>query len=476
MPVFLRLFPLVLLALTGCVVGPEPRSPAPASLGVPDHFQTSMPASEVAARPTDLAHWWLAFDDPKLVRLVETALVANTDIEAAGARVRQSRASLAGSRAGFWPTLDFGVSASRRFGDTAETGSGQEIEVNRTTYDAGFDAAYEFDLFGGQRRSVQASTADLAATEADRHSTQLTVAAEVALSYFDARLAQRRVAIAQANLSAQDETLQIVRWRVQAGLVGSLDLEQARQLRSQTAAAIPLLEQDFASAVNRLAVLIGEAPGNVGPQLAEPTEIPLAQLPQMAIPADVVRRRPDVARAEYTLVAETARIGVRQADLYPALRLGGSFGGSGLTIGDVAETSIGSIAASLTTPIFHGGQLRAAVEQQRAIAAAALAGYRGSLLVALEEAENGLVAVGATERRERELIIAAEAASNAAAIARSQYQAGLIDFQSLLEATRSSLTTQDSRATARASRAAALVQLYKALGGGWDAEPVASNR
>ena len=265
------------------------------------------------------------------------------------------------------------MSASQRLGDTAETanGSGQDVELNRTYYDAGFDAAYEIDLFGGVRRSVQASEADLAAVEADQHSVRLTVIAEVARNYVGARLAQRRLAIARANLAAQDETLQIVGWRVQAGLVGSLDQEQALQLRSQTAAALPLVEQDFATAVNRVAVLVGEAPGDIAPMLNDAADVPLAAMPAIAIPSDVVRRRPDVTRAERTLVAETARIGVREADLYPALRLSGSFGGTGLSIGDITETSIGSIAAGLTAPIFQGGRLRAAVEQQQAAAAEA---------------------------------------------------------------------------------------------------------
>ncbi len=428
-------------------------------------------------QPVDLAHWWQAFGDPTLVRLVEQALVANTDIDAARARVLQARASQRITSGAWWPTLDFGVSASQRLGDTAQTanGSGQDVELNRTYYDAGFDAAYEIDLFGGVRRSVQASEADLAAVEADQQSVRLTVIAEVARNYVGARLAQRRLAIARANLAAQDETLQIVGWRVQAGLVGSLDQEQALQLRSQTAAALPLVEQDFATAVNRVAVLVGEAPGDIAPMLNDAAEVPLAAMPAIAIPADVVRRRPDVTRAERTLVAETARIGVREADLYPALRLSGSFGGTGLSIGDITETSIGSIAAGLTAPIFQGGRLRAAVEQQQSAADEALAAYRGALLVALEEAENGLFAVGAAERREADLIIASGAARNAAIISRSQYQAGLIDFQTLLDAERSLLVTEDSRATARANRAAAMVQLYKALGGGWGAAAVSAS-
>jgi NodT family efflux transporter outer membrane factor (OMF) lipoprotein len=464
--------PVLVLALSGCAVGPTPRIPAPESLGVPAQF-TVVPATATSPETVDLVRWWQAFDDPTLTALVAEGLEANTDIEAAGARVRQARAALRSTRADWWPTVDVGASATRRMGSSAGVINGIDADV--TTYDAGFDAAYEVDLFGGVRRSVQASSADLAATEADLHAVQLSIAAEVARIYLDARLAQHRLDIATANLASQDETLQIVDWRVQAGLVGALDLEQARQLRAQTAATIPSREQEYASAVNRLGVLLGKSRAIVEPRLTQsgdPIQIPLAPMPPVALPADVVRRRPDVTSAERSLAAETARIGVREAELYPALRLSGSFGGAGLTWDDIADASIGTLVASVAAPVFAGGRLRAAVEQQRAAAAGALANYRGVVLVALEETENALVAVGTSQRRETELIKAEEAARNATVLARSQYQAGLIDFQSLLEAERGLLTTGDSRATARANRATALVQLYKALGGGWEAAPV----
>jgi NodT family efflux transporter outer membrane factor (OMF) lipoprotein len=297
----------------------------------------------------------------------------------------------------------------------------------------------------------------------------VTVTGEVALNYIDARLAQRRIAIAEANLASQDETLQIVNWRVQAGLVGALDLEQARRLRAQTASVVPSVQQDLAAAVNRLAVLTAQPADAVRAQFSQAAEVPLAPLPGLALPADVVRRRPDVIQAERTLVAETARIGVREADLFPALRLTGTFAGAGTSWSTVTDTAIGNLVAGITAPIFEGGRLRAALEQQRAATAAALANYRGALLTAIADTENAIVAVDAAERQEAELLVAEDAASNAALLARSQYQAGLIDFQTLLDSERSLLATQDSRASARATRASSLVQLYKALGGGWDA-------
>lgn len=449
------------LIAAGCAVGPAPRAPSVDSLGAPAAYLNE--AAARGATTADLVQWWSSFDDATLDAFVARALAANADLDAAAARVRAARAALTGTSASLWPSLGLGVSATRQ-------------ESSGTSYDAGFDASYEVDLFGGVRRSITASRADYAATAATSQSTRITVAAEVALNYVDARLAQRRLAIARANLAAQDETLQIVDWRVLAGLAGSLDLEQARRLRAQTAAAVPAVEQTFAAAVNRLAVLLAWPAAEVQQRLLADVEavVPLASLPAAGIPAESLRRRPDVLAAEQSVVAEVARIGVRVADLYPALRLTGSFGGSSRTFSDLADDAVGTLVASLTAPLFEGGRLRAAVAQQRAIADAAVAGYRGTLLAAVEDTENALVAADVAERREAELVVAEEAARNAAVLARSQYQAGLIDFQTLLDTERSLLTTEDSRATARADRAAASIRLFKALGGGWDPAAAAS--
>ena len=443
--------------LAGCVVGPTPVAPPIEQLGAPPEFAN---AGAVQSEPAteDLSAWWSSFDDATLSEFVTRALDANADLEVAAARVRQARAGLQVTSAALWPSLGFGVSVTEREG------------AADTLYDAGLDAAYEVDLFGGVRRAVTASRADLAATEATRQGTRITVAAEVALNYVDARLAQRRLAIAQASLAAQDETLQIVGWRVMAGLAGSLDEEQARRLRAQTAAAIPAVEQSLEAAVNRLAVLLAWPGGEVRSRLLADSNapVPLAATPAVGIPAETLRRRPDVLAAEQAVIAQVARIGVAEAQLYPALRLGGSFGGTATSLGDIADAATGALIASLAQPIFEGGRLRAAVEQQRAAADAAVAQYRGTLLAAVEDTENALVAVDATERRESQLVVAEEAARNATGLARSQYQAGLIDFQTLLDNERSLLATEDSRAGARADRATATIRLFKALGGGWE--------
>jgi len=225
-------------------------------------------------------------------------------------------------------------------------------------------------------------------------------------------------------------------------------------------------------ALNRLSALIGSVPGTVDPAYAIAAPVPVAPVPGMTVPADMLRRRPDVRGAEQTLVAETARIGVREADLYPALRLSGTLSGNSSNWGDLTAGSVSTLVAGLTVPLFEGGRLRAAVEQQRAVALQAQVKYRDTVLLALEEAENALFAIDTAQRRELDLVIAEEAARNAATLARSQYQVGLIDFATLLDAERSLLVSEDTRAGARAARATATIQLYKALGGGWDVAPL----
>jgi NodT family efflux transporter outer membrane factor (OMF) lipoprotein len=477
---FLRAAPVALAAtLSGCAVGPNYVAPAPGALAVPDRFNAAVPA---AANEAELAGWWQAFGDPILTDLVARALAANPNVDVAGARLRQARASVDAARSSLFPSLGASGSAAR-----SETlrGGGSIIDPTtgatfsrgggggRNSFRAGLDAAYEVDLFGGIRRNVEAARADEGAAVANLHAAQLSVASDTALNYITARNAQSRLAIARSNLANQEETVRIVGWRVQAGLVSSLDLEQARTLRAQTAASIPTLETNYVAAVNRLAILLGSAPGAVTALIDPVKPIPLAP-DQVAtgLPAELLSRRPDLVSAERALASATARIGVATADLYPALRLTGSILGSGASLGSLDDSVIANLVSSISAPIFQGGALRAQIENARGGADAALGSYRAAVLTALEDVENALTSNRNARRREVELATAEEASRNAAIYARSQYQAGLIDFQQLLDAERSLLSSQDGRATARADRASATVQLYRALGGGWQAAPV----
>ena len=444
------------LVLCACAVGPNFVSPTASALKVPGAYQTATSTTTV-----DLAEWWARFDDPVLTDLVTTALAGNNDIDAARARLRVARASLRGARGALLPTLSATTGASRS--DVLRGPGGEQ-----SGYQAGLDAAWEADVFGGLRRSVEASRATAAGAQAGLADVRRAIAAELALDYIDLRATQNRLAITRANLQSQDETLQIVGWRAQAGLVGALDLEQARGLRAQTAAAVPQLETTLATDANRIAVLIGEAPGAVTAKLAPMRPIPLApDGVEAGLPADLLDRRPDVLAAKASLAAETAKIGVARAQLYPDLRLSGSMTTSALSFASLGSSVLGNLAANITAPIFQGGQIRARIAGQTASADAALAAYRQTVLTALEDVENALISLDRSKARETQLAEAQDAAQNAALYAQNRYRAGLIDFQALLETQRTLLNSQDARTVARAARTSAAVQLYKALGGGW---------
>lgn len=455
----------MVVLLSGCAVGPDPRPPSAASLHLPGDFHS--PSGD-AADQGELARWWTSFGDPQLSSLIDRALASNNNLAAAQSRLRAARAALKGARGTLLPSLNASGSASRQ-GTVNGTG------FDGSSFQAGVDAAWEADIFGGNKRSVQAAQANADSSAASLADTQRSLVAEVALNYIDARLSQQRLSVARSNLAIQDNTLQIVRWRVDAGLASDVELQQAITQRSQTAASIPSLEQTLESDANQLAILLGVNPGTIQAELDPTKAIPLGpDNVEAGLPAELIARRPDIIVAQQNLVAALANVGVAEAQLYPALRFSGSLSSSAGNLGDIGTNIIGNALASLAAPLFQGGQLRARVEQQRATADAALSTYRQSVLIALQDVENALVAIDRTKRRETELTTAETAARASEQLASVRYQTGLIDFQTLLNAQQSLLSAQDSHTTALAARANASIQLFKALGGGWQPAALAS--
>ena len=464
------------LAVAGCSVGPDYQPQSAAALGVPASY--SVPA---APSREDLTRWWRRFDDPVLGQLVEQAAAANLDVAQAVARLRQAREALVQSRADLFPSLSGSAGYSR-----SETlrGGGQTITLPDGTvqnvggggannFSLGASAQYQLGLFGDVRGTIEASRAQYQSSGFDYATTLLTVEQEVARNYVLARLYQAQLGNARASLALQDDNLEIAGLRVQAGLVSSLDQEQARAQRAQTAASIPSLEQQYSAAVARLGVLTAQAPGALRPLLAVARPIPNG--PAMVgagIPADVLRQRPDVRSAERALAAAVARIGVAEAALYPNLAISGNINTRAAGVGGLLDTVTGGLFAGLTQAIFNGGRLRSQVRGQRAAADGALAAYKGIVLTALEDVENGVVALDTARRRERELAIAYDAANAAALLSRAQYRSGLTDFTTLSQQEATLLSARNAAAQARADAATALIQLYGALGGGWDATVV----
>jgi NodT family efflux transporter outer membrane factor (OMF) lipoprotein len=459
---------LVAVGLAGCAsVGPDYVAPAPDAPAAWSRLEEGGPAQDGHAG--DISQWWRALNDPLLTTLVDEALLANHDVRDAQSRLRAARARRAVAMAGFFPGLDASGSGSRAM-SSRETGSG----LTRENYKAGLDASWELDVFGGTRRDFEAAGADLQASVASLNAARVSLAAEVALSYVEMRSLQQRLRIAQANLASQSETLQLTRWRAQAGLTDSQDVAQALSSREQTRAQIPALEISLVETQHSLDILLGRTPGSLRNRLDADKGLPRpSDKIAVGIPADVLRQRPDIQAAERTLAAETARVGVAEAARYPSFSLSGSIGLEALTLGALgysgAETW--SLLGGITAPIFQAGRLRAQVEVQDAAREQALLAYEQTVLEALRDVENALISLARSEQRAETLKIAAEAAQNAADMARLRYSSGLVDFQPVLDSERNALSTEDSLASANADRVRALIRLYKALGGGWAPQP-----
>ncbi len=461
------LVPVLALTLAGCVmVGPDyvaPHAATPASW----HADLQDGLNATATDPQVLAQWWQTLHDPVLTQLITQAVAGNRDLAVARANILAARASRGVAAAAFYPSLDANASATRSH-NNAQIGTGSVGA--RNLYSADLDAQWELDLFGGTRRAVQAADADVQASEEQLHDVLVSLLAEVALNYVDVRTLQQRIAVAEGSLAAQAESSDISGWRYQAGLGTALDTEQAKYALEQSRAQLPTLRTSLAQAMNRLAVLTGRPPGAVATLLITPAPIPVTPLTlAVGVPADVLRQRPDVRRAERQLAAQTARVGVASAAQYPNFSLLGSIGWQALSAGNLFTTAARgtSIGANLAQPIFNAGRIRQTIAVQNALQEQALATYESTLLVALQDVEDALVAYGQEQHRYSALQAGATAAQNAATLALDQYTAGLVDFQVVLETQRAQLSLQDQLAVSAGAVTADLVRLYKALGGGW---------
>lgn len=447
---------LAALAITGCSV---PRGAPPAMTSA-----QAIPGQWVLAAPdgADLAldRYWLMLGDPLVEDYVAQAQAQNLDLAQAAARLRAARAGLRQARAARVPTINASGGASREVGDLAS---------NDVLLSLGADVAWEVDLFGRIDASIDAARGDLRAAGYSLGDIERVIVAQVASQVVTARSLAAQLAIARDTLANQDDNLQIARWRNQAGLVSSLDVEQARTQRAQTAASIPQLESNLVAVANAISTLIAEPPGAVYQALTQaPRAVPVPPADvAFAAPADVLRRRPDVSAAEARLAADLDRVGVARAQLYPLARLTGTIGTSATDAGSLFDLVTGNVLASITQLIFDGGRARGQIESAQAIADGSLADWRQSILTALEEVESASFDLDASDTRVTALIEASEGAQNAAILARSQYQAGLIDFQTLLVAESQLLGTRTAQVNAEASRALAFIALARSLGGGW---------
>ncbi len=461
---------LFLLAfLNACApVGPNYAPPASEA---PKQWNTPLEGGlmERVKTYTALASWWNTLDDPILTDLMEKSVSSNLDLKEARSRVREARARRGISESRLYPVVDASAVATRNRLSEDRYG-GDEYSL----YSAGFDASWELDIFGGTRRRVEAATADVEAKEAAMRDVMVSLLSEVALNYLDVRTVQLGIQVAIENLKAQERSYQLALSRYEAGLTNELSVQQANYNMESTRSKIPILRTRLAEAMNRLAVLLSLQPGALNEELKEPQPIPVPPLKvAVGVPAEALRRRPDVRKAERRLASQTAQVGVATADLYPKFNLIGSIGLETLSLGNVFSASglAYLIGPSVTWPVFNAGAIRSNITVQTELQKQALFQYESTVLTALEEAENAMVAYAEEQRRMKALNASANAAERAVLLSQSQYQAGLTDFTSVLDAQRSLLSFQEQLAKSKGNVTSNLVRLYKALGGGWTCFP-----
>ena len=447
----------LVLVLAGCGSVSPPRPAAELPL-TPQRWSAADRTTEVDGA-VPLQRWWTAFGDPGLTELVEAALAANPDLAGAAAAVAQARALRDVARAATGPAVDASAAVQRGRVGSAPAG---------TTVRAGLDAGWEVDWFGRRAAALRAGDADVAASEANLGLVRLTLAAEVAATYFEGWGARERLRVARQSLAAQLDSLELTQWRVQAGLASALDLETARAAVEQTRASLPVLEVSVRQSMHALAVLTGRAPGAElpDPPAAAPAPPTAWTLP---LPADVLRQRPDVAAAQARLQAAFARADQAEAARWPTLRLGGSLSLAAPRVSDLFDVTAltRALALNLAATVFDGGAAQAQARAQAAAAEQARAALAATLLEALRDVENALVALAGDRERLLRLQDAVAAARQAEQLATQRYAAGLIDYRALLDAQRTLLALQGDLAAARAAWAVDHVRLVKALGGGW---------
>jgi NodT family efflux transporter outer membrane factor (OMF) lipoprotein len=491
---------LIAAMLIGCAVGPNYHPP---ETKVPTYWDgqnvvTPATPSKTNINPVELVEWWSAFKDPILSSLVETAIRANLDVRLAEARICQARAARWVAGAPFWPQVDAtilydrshspaaavttaggGIAVSGSSGPSGggssgggSSGSSGGVPPFRELFQAGLDASWELDVFGGTRRNMEAAGADLQAAVEDRRDVLVTLVGDVGTNYINLRGFQRQINIARENLEAQKHTADITQKRHDAGFVGGLDVANAKAQVATTESTIPLFESSARAAIYNLGVLLGREPAALEKDLAKTAPIPPTPpaIP-VGLPSELLRRRPDIRRAEAQIHAATARIGVATADLFPRFFLTGSFGvttGDINKLGSLANNKFWSFGPSVTWPIFAGGRIYWNIKIQDALQEQALLTYEKTVLTALKDVETALVAYAKQQETRKSLSVAVVENRKAVDLATQLYLAGKSDFLNVLIAQRSLFTTQDALAQSIRTVDTNLIALYKALGGGWE--------
>jgi NodT family efflux transporter outer membrane factor (OMF) lipoprotein len=459
---------MILIFTSGCLVGPDYRTPkAPLVVNWSEPLESGLTNCE-----PPIARWWSVFHDPSLDSLIDRAVKYNHSLRQAEAAVRQARASVGVVRADLWPSADATGAYSRnrnsQHGFLTPPGN---VSPNYNLYQAGFDASWELDLFGGTRRAIESATANEQAAEFGRDDVLVSLLAEVAVNYVQVRGYQRRIAIAVDNIRSEQDALDITRSRLQGGMASDLDVSQAASVKAATEAAVPSLESALAASIHHLSTLLGQPPGALYNELSAPGPIPAAppEIP-VGLPADLLRRRPDVRRAERQLAAATAQIGVATAELFPKFSLTGSGGLESVSAGDffTAGSKMWTVGPSAQWRILDAGRIRANIRVQNALQEQALESYETTVLGAFEDAENALAAYAKERSRFVALSEDVRASQRALDVATELYSRGMNGFLSVVVAETTLYNAQGQLAQSQTAIATDIIALYKATAGGWE--------
>lgn len=453
--------------LVGCApVGPDYQPPRPE---LPAAWSGAGEDGSATAGTGALETWWTLFDDPRLDGLIQRAVAANLDLKIAVARIQQARAQYRLATAARVPVVD--VSGTYARTRDSENAGGSNAGTTQDLYQAGFDAGWELDIFGGVRRSVEAAGARLAATAEGRRDVLVSLEAEVARNFLELRGSQQRLRAARENVGIQERTLYLARGRQESGLGNRLEVAQAETQLALTRAQLPPLENSAGTSIYSLSLLLGLPPRALEKELAPAAPLPAqpAWLPE-TLPSDLLRRRPDIRRAERQLAAATADIGVATAELFPRFSLTGLLGLQSASLGDLisAGSRYWTVGPTVSWPLFDAGRARADIDFNRGRQEEAQAAYEKTVLAALGEVESALLGLSRETETFRSLADAVRSGQRAVELASGRYRAGISDILSLLQSQTALYLSQDQLIQSEQRLAIYQVALFKALGGGWE--------
>jgi multidrug efflux system outer membrane protein len=476
MSVSRHLLPPLLALLSACAVGQRYTPPA---VSVPEAW-TETSAMNTASPPESLERWWTEFRDPLLDDLIARAIAGNIDLKIASARIREARAARGIAASAALPQVDAAAAYGRlrRSDEVPPFNAVSDRESpfgarDQNLFEAGFDAAWEIDVFGGVRHDKEAAVAQVQATEEARRDVLVSLMADVARNYIELRATQQRLAILDDTLRSQEDTLGLVRARATAGLATDLDVARAEAILATTGSGRPVLRREAGETTHRLGVLLGTDPLALAAELAVPGALPPLPLGiPPSLPSELLARRPDLRRAERDVAAAGARLGVARADLFPRFSILGNFGRRSDDLGNLGALSsqFWSFIPGVRWPLLSGGRVRANIRVQDARLEQAARQYEQQVLTALNEVADALLAHARARERQTPLDVAVAANRRAVGLALDRYTSGLDTYLAVLDAQRSAYAAEDALVQNQRAIAVALITVYKALGGGWAVE------